>query len=150
MPKKDLYHDLVVEALREDGWTITDDPLQLSIGDTDLYVDLAAERVLGAVKGEIKIAVEIKSFLGVSKVNDLEMAVGQYNVYRDVLAEVQPDRDIYLAVPVRVDRGVLSSSFGRLVVEKQRLKLLVFDEHGTRRLIWKPEPRTASAKPSAN
>ena len=47
MPKKDLYHDVVVDALQEDGWTITDDPLQVSIGDTDLYVDLAASESSG-------------------------------------------------------------------------------------------------------
>ena len=98
----------------------------------------------------MKIAVEIKSFVGVSKVNDLEMAVGQYNVYRDVLEEVEPDRIVYLAVPARVDQGVLSSPFGRLIVEKQRLNLLVFDEHKTRRLSWKPEPREASARPSVS
>ena len=150
MPRKDIYHDIVVEALEDDGWTITDDPLQVSIGDTDLYVDLAAERVVGAVKDEVKIAVEIKSFLGASKVNDLEMAIGQYNISRDVLAEVQPDRGVYLAVPRRVDKGVLSSPFGRLIVERQSLKLLVFDETKTRRLLWKPEPRGTDARPSAS
>jgi XisH protein len=31
MPAKDLYHDIVVEALTADGWTITDDPLYLSV-----------------------------------------------------------------------------------------------------------------------
>ncbi len=113
-------------------------------------MDLAAERVLGAVKSGMKIAVEIKSFVGASKVNDLEMAVGQYNVYRDVLAEVQPERDVYLAVPRRVDKGVLSSPFGRLIVERQHLKLIVFDENKKRRLEWKPEPRTIDAKPSAD
>jgi len=140
MPRRDLYHDVVVKALESEGWTITDDPLQVSIGDTDLYVDLAAERVLGAVRGEVKIAVEIKSFLGASKVEDLEMAVGQYNVYRDVLAEVQPDRLLYFAVSRRVDRSILSSQFGRLIVERQHLRLVVFDEKEERRLEWKPEP----------
>lgn len=140
MPRRDLYHDLVVRALENEGWTITDDPLQVSIGDTDLYVDLAAERVLGAVKGEVRIAVEIKSFLGASKVDDLEMAVGQYNVYRDVLAEVEPDRLVYLAVSRRVDKSILSSQFGRLIVARQHLRLIVFDENEERRLEWKPEP----------
>jgi hypothetical protein len=44
MPAKDLYHDAVVEALTADGWTITDDPLYLSSGKRDLWVDLGAER----------------------------------------------------------------------------------------------------------
>ena len=140
MPRRDLYREPVVEALKAEGWTITDEPLQVSIGDTDLYVDLAAERVLGAVRGDSKIAVEIKSFLGTSKVDDLENAVGQYNVYRDVLGEVEPERAMYLAIPRRVDLGILSSPFGRLIVEKQSLKLLVFDENQESELEWKPKP----------
>jgi hypothetical protein len=44
MPAKDFYHDTVVEALKADGWTITDDPLYLSSGNRDLWVDLGAER----------------------------------------------------------------------------------------------------------
>ncbi len=29
MPAKDIYHDVVKQALIKDGWTITDDPLRL-------------------------------------------------------------------------------------------------------------------------
>ncbi len=31
MPAKDIYHNQVKNALIKDGWTITDDPLILSI-----------------------------------------------------------------------------------------------------------------------
>jgi len=140
MPRKDLYHDVVVEALQREGWKITDDPLWLSIGGTDLFVDLAAERVLGASKGDVKIAVEIKSFVGASKVDDLEMAVGQYNVYRDVLAEIDADRIMYLAIPSRIEKDVFSSPLGRLISERQHLMLIVFDEKEKRELVWLPNP----------
>lgn len=30
MPAKDIYHDMVVNALKKEGWVITDDPLKLS------------------------------------------------------------------------------------------------------------------------
>jgi hypothetical protein len=64
MPAKDLYHDTVVQALIKDGWEITDDPLILSYGGRELYVDLGAEkRAIAAQKDDQKIAVEIKSFL---------------------------------------------------------------------------------------
>lgn len=66
MPARDLYHNTVKNALVKDGWTITDDPLTLGIGSTNLFVDLGAERVLGAQKGLRKIAVEIKTFRGSS------------------------------------------------------------------------------------
>ena len=35
-------------ALVHDGWTITHDPLHLRWGTKDMYVDLGAERFLGA------------------------------------------------------------------------------------------------------
>ncbi|NJL65136.1 MAG: fatty-acid oxidation protein subunit alpha, partial [Methylacidiphilales bacterium] len=36
--------DTVVQALINDGWEITDDPLVLSYGGRELYVDLGAEK----------------------------------------------------------------------------------------------------------
>ena len=68
MPAKDIYHDTVKNALIKDGWTITHDPLRLSIDDKNLFIDLGAERIIAAVKGTKKIAVEIKSFVGRSEV----------------------------------------------------------------------------------
>lgn len=62
MPAKDVYHDVVRTALEKDSWVITDDPFRLKIGSKDLYVDLGAEKLLAAQKGETKIAVEVKSF----------------------------------------------------------------------------------------
>jgi hypothetical protein len=63
MPAKDIYHEMVKNALTKDGWTITDDPLKLIIGSRSLYVDLGAEKLIAAQKENQKIAVEIKSFL---------------------------------------------------------------------------------------
>ena len=85
MPARDRHHHQARNALIKDGWTITDDPLRLTWGAKDMYVDLGAERLLAAIKGTRKIAVEIKSFSGLSEMNDLEQAVGQYIVYSDVL-----------------------------------------------------------------
>jgi hypothetical protein len=136
MPKKDIYHDVVRNALIEDGWTITDDPLILSYGAKDVYADLGAERFLGAEKGDQKIAVEIKSFLSASDVYDLELAIGQYNLYRDVLLEIEPDRAPYLAIPERVDKGILSDPLGQLVVTRQHLRIIVFNEAQQRIVKW--------------
>ena len=69
MPAKNVYHDAVLEALKADGWVVTHDPLTLSFGGKDLFVDLGAERTaLAAERGEQKIAVEIQSFLSPSPV----------------------------------------------------------------------------------
>ena len=59
MPARNLHHDAVVEALITDGWTITHDPLTISYGGKDLFVDLGAERAaLAAEKEGRRIAVE--------------------------------------------------------------------------------------------
>ena len=137
MPAKNIYHDGVVRALIADGWTITHDPLRVSFGGKDLYIDLGAERAaLAAEKDGRRIAVEISSFLSLSAVRDLQEAVGQYDVYRTVLAENEPDRVAYLAVPLRVFEGLLSERFGQLIVTRLHLRLLVFDEQAEKVVRW--------------
>jgi hypothetical protein len=83
----------------KDGWTITHDPLRLSWGGKDAYVDFGAEQLLAAEKAGKRIALEVKSFVGDSEMDDLEKALGQYTLYHDLLAELEPDRVLYLAVP---------------------------------------------------
>jgi hypothetical protein len=50
MLRKDVYHQIVVDALIADGWRITADPLLLAYGGKDVYVDLGAEHPIGAEK----------------------------------------------------------------------------------------------------
>lgn len=127
MPAKDFYHDCVKNALIKDGWTITHDPLSLKWGKKDMYVDLGAEQLLAAEKSARKIAVEIKSFTGLSEMNDLEKAIGQYIVYHDVLAEVEPDRELYLAVSQDIASGLFAEPLGELLLKNNRVCLVVFD-----------------------
>lgn len=139
MPARDRYHALVVRALIAEGWTITHDPLALSFGGRDLYVDLGAEQgTIGAERQGERIAVEIKSFLSASVLADLENAVGQHAIYRAVLASIDPDRKVFLAVPRRTYEGILSERLGLLVLQTQRLALLVFEEHDERITRWIP------------
>jgi hypothetical protein len=139
MPARDRYHELVVNALIADGWEITDDPLTLSYGGRDLYVDLGATNgTIGAARHGERIAVEIKSFLSPSVLADLEVAVGQHAIYRAVLAAVDPDRKLFLAVPRRIHEGVLSERLGQLVLQTQQLSLMVFDERTERIDRWIP------------
>lgn len=95
MPARDLYHDDVRGALVKDGWTITDDPFRMRWGGKDYYVDLGAERLIAAEKLGRRIAVEVKSFLGNSVVDDMEKALGQYLIYRSIMLRRQPDRELF-------------------------------------------------------
>ncbi|MBL8168477.1 MAG: XisH family protein [Acidobacteria bacterium] len=137
MPAKDIYHDTVIAALTVDGWTITDDPLQLRYKKRDLYVDLAAERSpVAAEKEGRRIAVEIKSFLNKSQVEALQEALGQFLMYREILAEIEAERILYLAVPKHIYEGILSEPLGRLMIDRSQLRLLVFSAKEERILKW--------------
>ena len=137
MPATNIYHDAVVAALKADGWTITDDPLTLTVGDRDLFVDLAAERpVIGAEKGSEKIAVEIQSFRNPSDVRNLQEALGQYLLYRVILARQQPDRPLFLGVSREVYDGILSEPLGKMVLTDLNIRVLVYDPSVSRVIQW--------------
>ncbi|MCC5647485.1 XisH family protein [Nostoc sp. CHAB 5824] len=127
MPAKDVYHTIFKTALIKDQWTITHDPLTLKLGKKDFYVDLGASQLLGAEKVDHKIAVEIKSFIGRSDIDDLEKALGQYVLYQDILAELDPSRVLYLAVPSLVVEDLFEEPVGKLLLKNRRLKLISFD-----------------------
>lgn len=127
MPAKDIYHDTVKNALIKDGWTITNDPYVLSIGKKDLFVDLGAEKLLSAEKDSQKIAVEIKSFVGLSRVNDLEKALGQYILYYDVMQELEPERLLYLAIAQDVFEDIFQQPIGQLLLKNKRFRLIIFE-----------------------
>jgi len=127
MPARDIYHDKVKNALIKDGWTITHDPLRLSWGGRDMYVDLGAERLLAAEKAGQRIAVEVKSFVGASEMDDLEKAIGQFVLYQAVLAEREPDRLLFLAVPQFVLRDVFEQPNGELLFQKNLVHVMGFD-----------------------
>ena len=97
MAQRDIYHNTVIAALVKDGWQITDDPLVLKWGQKDLYIDLGAEELVAAEKRGRQIAVEIKSFVGPSEVEDLK----NYALFEEPI--------------------------GRILLENQRIQLLIFD-----------------------
>ncbi len=136
MPAKDFYHETVRNALTKDGWTITHDPLTLRWGRTDLFVDLGAEKVIAAEKNNRKIAVEVKSFSGRSRMNDLEKAIGQYTLYSKIVARTEPDREVYLAVQGLVFTAIFEEPVGQLLLEDGSIKVIVFDEDSEEVVRW--------------
>lgn len=127
MPARDIYHPIFKNALIKDGWKITHDPLKLQWGKKDLYVDLGAEKLIAAEKENLKIAVEVKSFVGRSDIDDLEKALGQYILYHDILSKKEPDRALYLAVHEDIFRDLFEEPIGQLLIENNRLRLVIFN-----------------------
>jgi XisH protein len=126
MAAKDLYHEAVVKALTDEDWNITNDPLRIEVGDIGYEIDLGAEKLLAAEKENRKIAVEIKSFLGSSPVYEFHSVLGQFLNYREALAEQEPDRILYVAVPVEVYKELFLRQFIQQVVRRYQIRLIVY------------------------
>ncbi|QMS90167.1 XisH family protein [Nostoc edaphicum CCNP1411] len=139
MPAKDIYHDTVKFALQKDGWTITHDPFPLQIGKKRLSADLGAERLISAEKETQRIVVEVKSFVGQSDVKDLEQALGQYVLYRQIMNEMGTDRQLYLAVSQLTFNSVFTIELGQVLLKNQIIKLIVFDDENEVILQWIPD-----------
>ena len=81
MAAKDKYHQQVLRALEKEGWIITHDPYILKMEGVNFPIDLGAEKLIAAEKGNEKIVIEIKSFLSESVPNEFHTALGQYLDY---------------------------------------------------------------------
>ncbi len=138
MSARDIYHNTVKTALEKDGWTITHDPFPLQIGKKRLSADLGAERLISAEKNLQKIVVEVKSFVGQSDVKDLEQALGQYILYRQILNETKIERDLYLAVSRLTFNSVFTIQLGQMLLTNQIVKLIVFDDESEVIVQWIP------------
>jgi XisH protein len=124
---KDLFHDAVRRGLEKDQWIVTDDPLELELEEITVKIDLGAERLIAAERGEEKIAVEIKSFIGTSAISDFHTALGQFLNYRIMLEINEPDRLLYLAVPRETYRTFFQSRFAQIAIERHQIELIVYD-----------------------
>ncbi|MCF4967843.1 XisH family protein [Nostoc sp. CMAA1605] len=138
MPAKDIYHNAVKNALIQEGWIITDDPLHLKWGQKDMYVDLGAKQLLAAEQGTRKIAVEIKSFVSPSEIADLKDALGGFVMYRAVINRLEPERLLYLGVRDSVFTALFEEPIGTLLIETENLNLLVFNPDTERIIKWIP------------
>ncbi len=137
MAAKDLYHNAVRNGLEREGWKITHDPFKIDFGDVGMKIDLGAERLIAAEKESEKIAVEIKSFLGVSSIYQFHTALGQYYNYRFVLKRSQPDRVLYLAVPLSIYEDFFSRRLIQMIREEVQLKLIIFNPLQEEIVQWK-------------
>ncbi len=129
MPAKDIFHQAVHNALLKEGWTITHDPFIIPVGKTKVYIDLGAERetIIAAEKGTEKIAVEIKSFSGLSQILDFHSALGQYLFYLPGLEEKDPGRLLFLGLPNRLLDDFLEEPYIRKVIKRYQIKVLIYD-----------------------
>ena len=137
MPALVVYHNVVKQALVKDGWVITHDPLHLRWGRKDMYVDLGAKQLILAEQAVRKIAVEVKSFISDSEMQAFRDAIGQFAIYRSVLRRTYPEYVLFLAVRDVTYNSLFEEPIGQLMIEDEKLKLIVFDAEQAEILQWK-------------
>jgi hypothetical protein len=106
----------------------TDDPLKLEFGSTKMLVDLGAEKLVAATRDQEQIAIEIKSFLGTSEINEFHTALGQYLNYRQLLRLLDPTRKLYLAVLLDKYNSFFSEEFPMMIVQEYAMMIVVYDQ----------------------
>ena len=128
MSAKDVFHEVVKTALQKDGWQITHDPLTMSVGGVNLSIDLAAQKLIAAEREGQKIAVEVKSFLERSSaISEFHTALGQFINYRGALRRRQPERVLYLAVPLTTYKTFFQLDFPKEMIAENQVRMLIYD-----------------------
>ncbi|KAM3114496.1 XisH family protein [Phormidesmis sp. 146-33] len=141
MSAKDVFHKAVRSALEKDGWLITADPLYIKASpQIAMDVDLGAEKLLAAERSGKKIAVEIKSFLGLSAIHEFHLALGQFLNYRLALEKLESERTLYLAIPEDAYLEFFVDEFIQQAVEAYQLNLIIFNPAQETIEQWKNQP----------
>jgi hypothetical protein len=84
------------------------------------------------------IAVEIKSFLHPSLIQDLEQALGQFLLYSKILEQKDPDRTLYPATPQSVLDELFTDEIGQLLLNTTDLRLIFFEPNQEAITQWLP------------
>lgn len=144
---KDLFHEIVKTALLKEGWTITHDPYELKLDDLDLFnsklkIDLGAEKILAAEKGDSstgslnKIAVEIKTLSGPSLIYEVHTLLGQYLNYQLGIEVQEPDRILYAAIPEKAFDILFPQGFIQMMIAKYQVRLIVYEPISQTIIHW--------------
>jgi XisH protein len=133
---KDIYHEAVRLALEKEGWRITHDHFTFKVGEVAFLIDLGAEKLLVAERENSKIAVEVKSFVRASPLNAFHEALGQYENYLLALEEYDPERVLFLAVPLEVYNTFFQKPFIQKVIRRKNLHIIVYEPTSAKIEIW--------------
>jgi hypothetical protein len=133
---KDFYHDNVREALIKDGWRITHDAYRLEIEDVTYHIDFGAEPLIAAEKDEMTIAVEVKSFVGPSTVNEFHKAVGQFNDYYVALEMEDPERVLFLAIPEDIWFRFFQKRLIQKSLQRIQAKVIIYNPDNNDIVEW--------------
>lgn len=138
MAARDIIHYAVKNALIKDGWTVTHDPYPIQYEGKYAYADLAAERLLSVERGQEKIIVEVKSFVGPSILQDFKDALGSYSLYLPVLAKTASEYKLFLALDHLTYQNDFQHPMVRLAMESNHIPLIIVNTNMEKIVKWIP------------
>ena len=126
MPSYDQCHEQVMRALQKDGWLVDKQQVRVTVGRRNVFVDLRATRSSNGSRQQV-LLIEIKCFSDPQTIlHELYTAIGQYILYRAMLAERGSDIPLYLSVP----ESIFQTSFDapvRRAIQDSRIKLVIIN-----------------------
>lgn len=136
MPKLDSCHDQIVRALKKDGWQVADKPFRVEATGRTVFIDVRASRLVNGSRQEIMLA-EIKCFTGGQNTpSELYIGLGQYLIYRAILAMKYIEIPVYLAIPADVYDTIFDPVVRRSI-QDDKIKLILVDLVQERIVEWK-------------
>jgi hypothetical protein len=130
MPAKNRHHDVVIAGLRAEGWRITHEPFVVALGS------YRYDAALGAERDGRRIAIEIPKVVPETDLPDFQRAIGAYALFRLVLKDQDPTRELFHAAPEGVYRGIYTEPLGDMMVSSLSMRLIVFREEDGRISRW--------------
>ena len=133
----DTIHDAVIQALKNDGWHIIREHFSIRYEELEIRVDIVAEQpAVFAEKEGHRILVEIKTFGGRSFMKDLQNAIGQYTIYKNILMLSGLDYELFLAIHETVYEAAFQQKALNQILQLNQVKLLVVDIDSQEVVKW--------------
>lgn len=133
MPALDSCHPQIIRALQKSGWDVAITPYIIPVDvNHRLYIDIEAHHVeLGQV-----VVIEAKCFQDSNAhTTDLYTGLGQYLIYRSLLAKQGAIHKLYLAIPLHAWNGIVNR-IGIDAIHENAIKLLIIDIHHEVIVSW--------------
>jgi hypothetical protein len=116
----------MVRAFYKDKWEVATTPRRIKRGKRTIHIDIEAWRNINGKLRQVLLA-EIKCFASRSRTTrELYAAIGQYIIYRTILAELNMTIPLYLAIPKTVYDTVFDMSVRRAMSDNN-IKLVIVD-----------------------
>ncbi len=122
--------------------------MHVSYEELDIFIDLAAEHppITAEKNGKkIVIVVEIKTFAGRSFIRELQQALGQCELYLDMLELTKLNYELYLAISEFVYQDFFLQKGTHTIIQRHQLNLLVVNVEQEEIVKWITPQKTIRA-----